>query len=90
MSFDEDALGAMRGAPPGLLRAAAEVAERPGMDFQGLVATLREATGARGKALYQPLRAALTGRLDGPELARIAPLMGAARMAARLREAAER
>lgn len=34
------------------------------------------ATGRKGKALFQPLRVALTGRPDGPELRRLIPLFG--------------
>ncbi|HET7674776.1 MAG TPA: hypothetical protein VFL54_04575, partial [Gammaproteobacteria bacterium] len=40
-----------------------------------------------GPALYQPLRAALTGRLHGPELARIWELLGRVRIRARLEAA---
>jgi glutamyl-tRNA synthetase len=41
-------------------------------------------TGARGKALFQPLRLALTGREHGPELKTLLPLIGRERVAARL------
>lgn len=51
-------------------------------------AALGAATGRRGKALFHPLRLALTGEEDGPELARLLPLIGRARAAARLEEAA--
>ncbi|TJX65129.1 MAG: glutamate--tRNA ligase, partial [Mesorhizobium sp.] len=37
---------------------------------------IREATGRKGKALFMPLRLALTGRSSGPELADLLPLMG--------------
>lgn len=43
------------------------------------------ATGARGKALFHPLRLALTGRDRGPELRNLLPLIGRARALARLR-----
>jgi len=42
------------------------------------------ATGAKGKGLYHPLRLALTGRGDGPELKKLLPLIGRARSLARL------
>jgi glutamyl-tRNA synthetase len=45
---------------------------------------LKEATGRKGKALYHPLRLALTGREEGPELASLLPLIGRAKAAARL------
>ncbi len=45
---------------------------------------LKEATGRNGKALFHPLRLALTGRANGPELAALLPLIGRAKAAARL------
>jgi len=47
--------------------------------------TLKSETGRKGKALYHPLRLALTGRDAGPELASLLPLIGRARAAARLK-----
>lgn len=46
---------------------------------------LKEATGRRGKALYRPLRLALSGREHGPPLAQLATLIGRTRVVARLR-----
>ncbi|HEY9009726.1 MAG TPA: glutamate--tRNA ligase family protein, partial [Devosia sp.] len=37
---------------------------------------LKEKSGRKGKALFLPLRMALTGRADGPELRSLLPLMG--------------
>src|SRR5271163_732013 len=45
---------------------------------------LKEATGRKGRALFHPLRLALTGQEAGPELAALLPLMGRARALARL------
>jgi glutamyl-tRNA synthetase len=42
-------------------------------------------TGAKGKGLYHPLRLALTGKGDGPELKKLLPLIGRARALARLK-----
>jgi glutamyl-tRNA synthetase len=42
------------------------------------------ATGAKGRALFHPLREALTGRGDGPELKKLLPLIGRERVLARL------
>ena len=41
-----------------------------------------------GKALFQPLRRALTGRDSGPEMAVLLPLIGRDEAVARLQEAA--
>lgn len=46
---------------------------------------VKEATGAKGKALFQPLRLALTGQPHGPELKYLLPLIGEERAGARLK-----
>jgi glutamyl-tRNA synthetase len=46
---------------------------------------LKDASGRRGRALFQPLRMALTGEEHGPELAQLLPLIGRAKTASRLR-----
>jgi len=43
------------------------------------------ATGAKGRALFHPLRLALTGREHGPELKKLLPLIGRAEALARLK-----
>jgi glutamyl-tRNA synthetase len=45
---------------------------------------VKEETGAKGKALFHPLRLALTGREDGPELKQLFPLIGRDKALARL------
>ncbi|HET8725920.1 MAG TPA: glutamate--tRNA ligase [Alphaproteobacteria bacterium] len=45
---------------------------------------VKEATGAKGKALFQPLRQALTGLDHGPELKTLLPLIGRERAVKRL------
>jgi glutamyl-tRNA synthetase len=41
-----------------------------------LVDAVKAATGRKGKALFMPLRLALTGREHGPELTGLLPLIG--------------
>lgn len=43
--------------------------------FADLIKRIGEQTGMRGKKVYLPIRAALTGRLHGPELDRIFALL---------------
>lgn len=43
------------------------------------------ALGRKGKALFHPLRLALTARETGPEMAKLLPLIGRAKAEARLR-----
>jgi glutamyl-tRNA synthetase len=45
---------------------------------------LKDVTGRKGRALFHPLRLALTGRDNGPELAALLPLIGKAKAVARL------
>lgn len=44
--------------------------------FAMLIKQIGEQTGLRGKKLYMPIRAAVTGRLHGPELDRVFALLG--------------
>ncbi len=66
--------------------AAARLPEPPWGDdtWDAWIAAVRAATDRRGKALFRPLRLALTGRDDGPELRKLLPLIGRARAADRL------
>ncbi len=45
---------------------------------------VRAATGRKGRALFHPLRVALTGRESGPDLAALLPLIGPEQVRARL------
>lgn len=49
-----------------------------------LTSALKDATGRKGKTLFLPLRLALTGRAQGPDMAALLPLIGRARTIARL------
>jgi glutamyl-tRNA synthetase len=74
----------------GLLEAAAAAAaalDWSQSPWQQLVAELKARTGRGGKALFLPLRRALTGRDSGPEMAAMLPLIGREEALARLRAA---
>lgn len=58
------------------LRAAAATLETTGADWAALTAALKESTGRKGKALFLPLRQALTGRDHGPDMSALLPLIG--------------
>jgi glutamyl-tRNA synthetase len=51
----------------------------------GWTGAVASATGLKGKALFHPLRLALTGREHGPELKKLLPLIGRQRALARLK-----
>ncbi len=53
-----------------------------------LTAALKEATGRKGRALFLPLRQALTGMDHGPDMGELLPLIGEAEARARLTQAA--
>ncbi len=55
-----------------------------GTTWKAWTDALKPATGRKGKALFLPLRLALTGRPHGPEMSELLPLIGRARALARL------
>jgi len=71
-------------AGPGFFGAAAEALRAHGTDWKAVTAAVAAATGRKGPALFKPLRLALTGQLQGPELAPLIVLMTPARAIARL------
>jgi glutamyl-tRNA synthetase len=79
----EGALEAVR-AMEEIVTGMGEVNEK---DFSGLVAELKKRTGLKGKQLLAPIRAALTGRAEGPELQKVLPLLGRQLILARLTQA---
>ena len=69
------------------LSAAATALDSTGADWPALTAALKEATGRKGKALFLPLRQALTGMDHGPDMAALLPLIGKDAALERLRAA---
>ncbi len=67
--LDEAALARVREAGTSFFRAAADAARNRGGDLDAIVNAVKAATGAKGQSLWKPLRLALTGRAEGPELA---------------------
>ena len=49
---------------------------------------MKASTGRKGRALFHPLRLALTGRESGPEMKTLLPLIGEDEARARLERAA--
>jgi glutamyl-tRNA synthetase len=67
-------------------------AQAEGLDWndgiwKALTGALGTATGRKGKALFLPLRLALTGREHGPDMNALLPLIGKARAVERLKAA---
>ncbi len=86
--FSDAAQDALREATPGFYTKAAAAAAAGHNDLAGLSAVLKEQLGVKGRALFHPLRVALTGEAGGPELGRLMALMPEALKILRLREAA--
>ncbi len=79
-----EALRILAQTPTEFFRAAQEAARRHPHDYRAFLAELKVRSGVKGKQLFQPLRAALSGRLDGPELERIYHLLGPEKVQTRL------
>jgi len=74
-----------------MLAQAAQIAatlDWSGEPWRQLADAVKAASGRKGRALFHPLRLALTGRDSGPEMAALLPLIGRERAIARLRAAA--
>lgn len=74
-------------ADAGFASAAAELLPTGAYDatsWQAFTNAVKEKTGAKGKALFMPLRQALTGMDHGPEMAALFPLIGEERARKRL------
>ena len=56
--------------------------------WHALTGALKETTGRKGKALFLPLRQALTGMDHGPDMGALLPLIGEDEARARLRKGA--
>jgi nondiscriminating glutamyl-tRNA synthetase len=67
-TLDEASLARIREAGKQFFSAAAAAAAAGG-SLEAIVAAVQRATGAKGPALWKPLRLALTGSAEGPELA---------------------
>lgn len=76
-----------------VVREAASIA--PALDWSGepwkqLTSSVKDATGQKGRALFHPLRLAITGRDSGPEMAGLVEAIGKERVNRRLEAAAKR
>ncbi|MSR76760.1 MAG: glutamate--tRNA ligase [Candidatus Omnitrophica bacterium] len=74
-----------------VVQAALEVltvqAAQPALDYQAFIDGIKPKVKVKGKDLFHPLRMALTGKLNGPELKRIFPVLGMEKVKKRLEQA---
>ena len=71
------------------LRGLEDSSEVTSNEQTSLLIELEKKTGRKGKDLYAPLRAAVTGKTKGPELVKTLPLLGKERIIKRLKMALE-
>lgn len=83
LPISDDARQVLENASPDLFRVAVD-ALLEDMDFKAFANRVKEASGASGKNLFLPLRAALTGQTFGPEMPALFKLMGHGRARHRL------
>jgi glutamyl-tRNA synthetase len=84
----DDAGEAMRAAGSGFFEHALQIWQAsPEADWSVWTAALKQATGHKGKALFMPLRAALTGATHGPEMSAVVAFLGREGVIARLNDA---
>lgn len=74
IEISDAAARVLAGAASGFFDEALEICGRLA-DLSGLAGEFKTRLGLCGKALFLPLRAALTGRIDGPDLADLITLM---------------
>jgi len=87
IELNRDANETIRATGGEFFRSVGRALETHGADFKAVSSMVRQDTGRSGKALFQPLRAALTGELDGPEMAKLLPLIGVERAHRRVEKA---
>jgi len=83
LPLSDDARAVLEATTSDLFRAAVAALSED-MDFKAFTQRVKQASGASGKALFLPLRAALTGQTYGPEMPALFSLMGYARARHRL------
>jgi glutamyl-tRNA synthetase len=90
IDLGDQVAGVLSEAGPDFFERAIAALAASGSDFESWTRAVASASGRRGAGLYRPLRAALTGSTQGPELAPLIGLMGRELIDARLRAAARR
>jgi len=76
LQFTETDLTILQQAGEQFFVEAEQAVEAHGTDFKAILQDIKSALQLSGKNLYMPLRIALTGETDGPELAQIAAILG--------------
>ncbi|MHB8746799.1 MAG: glutamate--tRNA ligase, partial [Gammaproteobacteria bacterium] len=86
LSIEAAAAEQLAATPADFFRHAVVALDSVGAEYLAFTEALKQRAGVKGKTLFMPLRAALTGVLHGPELAGVMRLMPIARLRGRLQE----
>ena len=83
-ALSTDAQAVIADTDPVFFEAAIAALPDRAADFRAYAKAVGQAAGVKGKGLFMPLRAALTGQVHGPEMSQLFPLIGVERARARL------
>lgn len=90
VDFSAEALEVVQHAGPLFFDAASKGLEQHGADYKKITQLITETLNIKGKALFHPLRMALTGQGDGPEMAKMFELLGEEKIKQRFKSAKEK
>lgn len=87
LTYTADAVDVLKQTDTQFFTVALNAVEQYKTDFKAISNSVQQALNLKGKALFHPLRLALTGRADGPEMVKVAPLLGAEKIKKRFQQA---
>jgi glutamyl-tRNA synthetase len=90
LTASSEAAAQIEAAGPSFFETALHLLPEEAVDFKAYAKAVGGTTGVRGRDLFMPLRAALTGETHGPEMQRLFALVGIERARRRLGQAATR
>ncbi len=76
LNYGAESLAVLQATPAVVFDAALAALDQHGQNFAALADHVKQTANVKGKALFQPLRVALTGELHGPEMAGVAEFLG--------------
>lgn len=85
--YSEENIQILRQAGPEFFENTLQILDENGPEYTLLTSTLQTKTHLKGKALFEPLRVALTNQTSGPELRQMMSLLGARKVRSRFTEA---
>lgn len=86
LNLSEEAIALLKTVTPNYFSIACEAVNQHGLNASAIFEAIKEQLQLKGKALYQPLRVALTGQMHGPELGKILELLGREKVLFRLKK----